>query len=297
MNSLRFLLDLSTSYSASMLFRVALYLLILASLICGPLANAAITDPEQGLKEVGVVPSLGQQVDLNAEFIDEHGHSVTLAALMVPGRPMIIVPAYYSCPRLCGLLLNGVVELLSQISLQLGTDFSIVTVSFNPEDTVERAAANAQGFRAKLTGQNAPGAGWHFLLGSKENTSALMKSLGFQYQKDGEEFSHTAAIFLLTPNGVISQFFAGISFRPNDVRYGLIDASRGAIGSAIDQVFLFCFNYDHIAGKYVWAAFGIMRLGGILTLSFLGFLIYRLYQAERSRKTKEAVRRADLGTI
>lgn len=267
-----------------------------ASLLCCPVARAAITDPEQGLKEVGIVPMLGHQVDLNAQFTDEHGGAVTLSSLMIPNRPMIIVPAYYSCPRLCGLLLSGVTTLLSEISLKLGKDFSVVTVSFNPEDTVERASTKAQEFRSKITGQNAPGDPWHFLIGTKENTGALMKSLGFQYQKDGEEFAHTAAIFVLTPNGVISQFFAGISFKANYIRYGLVDASQGAIGSAIDQVFLFCFNYDHIAGKYVWAAFGIMRLGGILTLSLIVFLIYRLYRAEKSRKIEEAARSANLGT-
>lgn len=266
-----------------------LFLVLLAALApfyVGP-AHAAITDPEQELKEVGIVPMLGGRIDLAAQFVDDNGAQTTLGSLMVPGRPLIVVPAYYSCPRLCGLLLSGVTTLLSEISLNLGADFTVATVSFNPEDTAAKAALKAGEFRGRLTGANAERAkNWHFLIGSKENTGALMRSLGFQYQKDGEEFSHTAAIFLITPAGQISQFFAGITFRPNDVRYGLVDASHGTIGSMIDQVFLFCFNYDHIAGKYVWAAFGVMRIGGILTLSFLAFMIYRLYTAEKSRKAE-----------
>jgi protein SCO1/2 len=267
------------------MFRLVAVLLSL--LLFAGSAVAAVTDPEQELKEVGVTPKLGTQINLDATFQDEDGNPVTLRSLVLPNRPIVIVPAYYSCPRLCGLLLNGVTTLLSEISLKLGEDFSVVTVSFNPDDTVERAKNNAVGFREKIIGSNAPGQEWHFLIGAKETTAELMSSLGFKFQKDGEEYSHTAAIFVLTPDGVLSQFFAGISFAPNVVRYGLVDASKGAIGSAIDQVFLFCFNYDHIAGKYVWAAFGIMRLGGVVTLAFLAFLIYRLYQAERARRRNE----------
>ena len=263
-------------------------MLLLAGVIfTARVCDAAITDPEVQLKEVGITSMLGNRIDLSAAFINEHGEAVTLGSLIIPGRPLIVVPAYYTCPRLCGLLLKGVTGLLSDLTLKLGTEFSVVTVSFNPEDTTERARTKAAEFRAQVTGlngQNGVVDNWHFLIGTKENSGALMKSLGFHFKKDEQEYSHTAAIFAITPTGAISQFFAGISFQAKDVRYGLIEASQGAIGSVIDQVFLFCFNYDHIAGKYVWAAFGVMRTGGVITLLLLSYLIYRLYKTEKSRK-------------
>ena len=122
-------------------------------------------------------------------------------------------------------------------------------------------------------------------LGEAQVTAGLMDKLGFQVKPDGEaDFSHTAAIFFITPRGEISQFFAGIEFDPKSARMALVEASQGAIGGLLDQVFLFCFRYDHMHGRYVWVSFSIMRIGGLLTLSFLSLLIYRLWRKERVGK-------------
>lgn len=242
---------------------------------------AALEDPKTGLAEVGVKAELGKKIDLGLRFTDDSGREVTLKELFLPNRPLIIVPAYYGCPRLCGLLLNGVSDLLNQIELVLGSDFTVATVSFNPRNTAEDAAKIAEEFRAKLTKGQESSKSWHFLAGTKENIDPLMHSLGFQYQPDGEDFSHTAAIFLITPSGELSQYMAGISFDGGVVRRALVEASAGSIGTLMDQVFLFCFRYDHLQGKYVWAALGAQRIGGVLTLSFLVWLIYRLWARER----------------
>jgi len=263
--------------------RVLASLLSFSLLGCASLA-LAMDDPKTGLSEVGVNAELGKKIDLSLQFTDEDGKAVTLRELMLPKRPLVIVPAYYGCPRLCGLLLTGVSELLNSLELSLGKDFSVATVSFNPRNTAKDATQRAAEFRAKLTKGGIDGGAWHFLVGAPDNINTLMRSLGFRYQPDGEEFSHTAAIFLITPSGELSQYLAGISFDGSVARRALVDASQGSIGTLMDQVFLFCFRYDHLQGKYVWAAVGAQRVGGGLTLSFLVWLIYRLWSRERRQR-------------
>lgn len=245
---------------------------------------SALEDPQAGLAEVGIKAELGRKIDLSLKFTNENGQPVALRDLVLPNRPLVIVPAYYGCPRLCGLLLNGVSELLNSLTLSLGSDFSVATVSFNPRNTAADANQRAAEFRGKLTAAGANKSAWSFLVGAPDNINALMHSLGFQYQPDGEEFAHTAAIFLITPSGELSQYFAGISFDGAVVRRALVDASQGSIGTFVDQVFLFCFRYDHLQGKYVWAAVGAQRIGGAITLSFLVWLIYRLWSRERRQR-------------
>lgn len=261
-----------------------LLLSLLVAAILQPLSCLALSEPEADLAQVGVVNHLGQKIDLNAQFTDSRGQATTIGSLVRKDRPAIIVPAYYQCPRLCGLVLEGVKKLLNSINLTLGKDFTVITVSFDETDTAE-TALNREGFIKGGLASGVDASGWHFLFGSKENVSQLMETLGFRYKRDGDDFSHSAAIFFVTPQGEVSQYFAGIDFDPKSTRAALVDASRGTIGTVFDQVFLFCFRYDHMQGKYVWVAFNIMRTGGLLTLSFLAILIYRLWRRERLNKT------------
>lgn len=243
-------------------------------------ASFALEDPAAGLAKVGVQAQLGSKLDLSLKFTDELGQTRTLREFILPQRPLIIAPVYYGCPRLCGLLFNGVTELINKQVLNLGSDYSVLTISFEPKDTVASALAHANKFRGQLTKSGINPEKWHFLIGEQASIDGVMKSIGFNYEPDGVDYSHTAAIFFITPNGELSQYLAGISFDSEVVRRSLVEASQGAIGSVIDQVFLFCFRYDHLQGKYVWAAFGVMRLGGLLTLLFLALLIYRLWRKD-----------------
>ena len=267
------------------------FLLVIAIILCSPVAVLSLESPGSELSKVGIHATLGTKLDLSLPFTDSDGKAVTLRELVPKNRPAVIIPAYYDCPRLCGMLQSGVSELLNKIELNLGPDFTVISASFNPEDTVAKAAERAKQFRTSLTKSGIDTNAWHFLIGSQSSIDGLMQRLGFEYQKDDGEYAHTAAIFMVTPNGELSQYLAGITFDPSTARYALVEASQGNIGTALDQVFLFCFRYDHLQGKYLWAAFSVMRLGGFLTLSFLAFLIYRLWYGERrSRGAIEAGR-------
>jgi len=263
-------------------------LVILLALFAGgfPLSAEAIEDPGANLERIGLNPKLGEQVDLSLEFTDSTGAKVSLRQLVDEGRPAIVVPVYYHCPRLCGLLLSGFIDLLRDMRLSVGKDFQILTVSFAPTETFQEAAEAKQRYASMLGLSEEQRLSWHFLVGSQENVTSLMRQVGFNYIPDGVDFAHSAGLILLTPMGAVAQYFTGIEFSAFDVRLALVEASQGKIGSALDHVMLFCFRFDPTKGKYTWVTIGALRIGGALTIILLGGLIAFLVVRERRSRQR-----------
>jgi protein SCO1 len=258
-----------------------LTVLFLSISLCPPLW--ALKDPGAELKPVGVSTKLGTKIDLSLPFVDSTGTALTLGQLFTGNRPVIIVPAYYDCPRLCGLILDGVRDVINDLTLELGSDYRVVTFSFDASETPVQAAQRAVSLRKQLSNQ-AGAAHWSFLVGPQTSIDTLLDQIGFNVTPDQGEFAHSAAVMVLTPSGEISQYFTGVTFSAWDAKLALVEASRGAIGSPIDHVMLFCFRFDPTKGKYTWAAFNIMRAGGALTLILLAGLIIGLWRRERRRQ-------------
>lgn len=245
-------------------------------------AGFALENPGEDLKKVGVNSTLGAKIDSNLVFTDSSGTNKSLEQILANQLPTIIVPAYYGCPRLCGLLLSGVRDLINKLELNLGSEYQVATVSFDSTDTVRAAEKTEKKYRSGLKFDQQLSSNWRFYVGDNHNVSEFMRQIGFNFKRDGSEFAHSAAIIILTPEGQISQYFTGIEFSPWDVRMALIEAAHGSVGSALDHVFLFCFRFDPTKGKYTLAAFNVMKLGGAITLLFLVLLITRMYIKERA---------------
>ncbi len=259
------------------------YLII--SLLFFACAAFGLDNPEVALKDL-LSTKLGNKADLSLSFQDSDAQATKLSKYIMPGRPLVIVPVYYDCPRLCGMVMQGVANLINGLDLKLGEDYQVANVSFNPKDTPEKADMRADKFRGMLTRPEPERAYWHFLVGSKENSEALMNQIGFRFREDSGEFAHSPALIILTPQGEISQYFTGVEFSAWDLKLALVEASKGAIGSAIDHASLFCFRFDPLKGRYTWAAVGTMRVGGILTLILLTGLIIRLRMRERAAQAE-----------
>lgn len=265
-----------------------LRVLLATLLFIAPLTPSfAVEQPEDMADRVGVDQNLGQQIDLNLKFTDQDGRIVQLGDLVRPPSPTIIVPVYYKCPRLCGFLLSGVTTLLNSIDLKLGKDFRVVTVSFDPTEDSSLAADRAATYRSKITENQNDVSNWNFLVGSNENVSKLMQQLGFRYYKDGPDFAHGAVIVVVTPTGEISQYFFGVEFVPFDLRLALVEASKGSIGTVLDQVLLFCFRFDHLQGKYIWAVMALVRIVGILSLIGFVAIFYFIWRSGRGQSSRK----------
>jgi protein SCO1/2 len=236
-------------------------------------ARAADTRPPM-LRDVGVTQRLNEQVPLDLRFRDESGNEVRLGDYF-GDKPVILTLVYYECPMLCTLVLNGLVSSLRALSFDVGEQFSIVTVSFDPKETPALAAEKK---RTYLDEYRRPGAadGWHFLTGDAEAIAALTRAVGFEYRYDAErdEYAHAAAIEVLTPAGKIARYFYGVEYAPRDLRFALIEATEERIGSAVDELLLYCYHYDPSTGRYSAAVMNFVRLGGALTVIGIGAFVF-----------------------
>ena len=240
----------------------------------GPAVHAQILADElpAEMEGVGIVQRLNEKVPLDLQFTDSEGRPVRLRDLLRPDRPALLALVYYRCPMLCSLTLNGLTDGLREMKWSVGDEFDIITVSINPNEDAPLAAQKKDGYLAAY-GRESAGPGWHFLVGGQDEIELLAKSTGFGYRYDEKsgEYAHTASIVFLTPEGVISKYMNDVRFNPRDLRFALVEASNGGVGSPIDTLLLFnCFQWDPETGAYVADAWKIMRLGGILTVIFLG---------------------------
>ena len=237
------------------------------------------------LQNVGFEPTLNAPLPLDLAFRDETGRNVLLHDYFQQ-KPVVLALVYYGCPMLCDQLEQGVVGTLRMLSFNPGQDYEVVFVSFDSRESPELAAQKKESalkqFRRPQTAD-----GWHFLTGSKESIDALTKAADFRYSFDAKSglFAHASGIMLLTPDGRISRYFYGVEYPSRDIRLGLVDASAGKIGTAVDHVLLFCYQYDPSTARYSASILKILRLGGVLTIVCLvaGILIFRRRDVEAAR--------------
>jgi protein SCO1/2 len=231
-----------------------------------------------GLKNVGIEQHLNEQIPPALTFRDETGKSVQLADYFGK-KPMILNLVYYQCPMLCGEVLSGLESALRVLKFDVGKEFDVLTVSFDPKETPEMASAKKAEY-LKRYGRPGATAGWHFLTGSQSSIDALTKAAGFQYQYDPKsgQFAHATAIMVLTPEGKIAQYYYGVEFAPKDLRLGLVQASENKIGTVVDQVLLYCYHYDPDTGKYGAIISRVLQLSAGATILILGAFLVVMFR-------------------
>ena len=196
--------------------------------------------------------------------------------------------SYYECPMLCTMVLNGVVGSVEPLAFTAGQEFDVVVVSIDPGETPALAAQKKRQYVRRYNRPETAG-GWHFLTGREANIKALAGAIGFRYAYDEaiDQYAHPAAITIATADGRVSRYLFGIEFMPRDVRFGLIDATEGKIGTTVDQLLLYCYHYDPQTGKYGLVVMNLVRAGGAVTVLALGASIFLSLRRER-RKNREA---------
>jgi len=231
-----------------------------------------------GLANVVIEQRLGEQVPDDLAFRNESGQPVRLGDYF-GGKPLILNLVYFRCPMLCPEVLNSLESSLRVLKFDVGKEFEVLTVSFDPSDTPEQASQKKAELlkRYKRAGAEQ---GWHFLTGQQSSIDALTKAVGFGYQlnSQNQQFAHTATIIVLTPEGKISQYFYGVDFAPKDLRFSLIQSSGNKIGNVVDQVLLYCYHYDPATGKYGAIISRVLKISGLATMLVLGVLITALFR-------------------
>ena len=246
------------------------------------MTNGILSPPSNikpaGLDDVGITQNLNQQIPLDMAFRDETGKQVHLGDYFGK-KPVILNLVYYQCPMLCGEVLSGLESALRVLKFDVGKEFDVLTVSFDPKETPEMASAKKAEY-LKRYGRSGAAAGWHFLTGPPASIDALTKAAGFQYQYDPRtgQFAHATAILVLTPEGKIAQYYYGVEFAPKDLRLGLIQASENKIGTVVDQVLLYCYHYDPDTGKYGAIISRVLQVAAGATVLILGAFLVVMFR-------------------
>jgi len=263
-----------------------------ALLACAPLARAQygtppVEHPPQGkppiLEHVGFDQRIGDVIPLDLPFRDEDGNTVPLRTFF-QGKPVVLVPAYYECPMLCTLVLNGVVSALRALPFDAAKEFQVVVFSFNPRETPALAKAKKETYLSEYRRPDSA-AGWHFLTGDEDSIAKLTAAIGFRYAWDEaqKQYAHASGIVVVTPQGRLARYFYGVEFPPRDLRLALVEASTEKIGTVVDELLLFCFHYDPATGRYSQVALDVVRAGGLATVLALGIFIVVMLRRERAR--------------
>jgi protein SCO1/2 len=250
-------------------------------------ASDPVLSPE--LKAIEVTDMRGQRLDPNLTFVDHDGKKVRIGDYLDGERPLIFTLNYYRCRVVCSVQLGGLADGLAPLDWVPGGDnFQVVTVSIDPHETPEDAANKRRTILASLgKGEDV---GWHYLTGDEVHIRALAAQLGISYAYDAEQgqYAHPGVVVFVTPDGRVSQYVYGLTYLPRDLKFGLIEAGEGKIGNPVEQIYLSCFSYDPSIGRYGPFAFGIMRLGGVLTMLVLGGVLLFWWRRERQRSAREA---------
>lgn len=231
---------------------------------------------------LSVDQKLGVQTPLDLTFRDEAWRSVPLSEYF-DGKPVILTLNYYNCKNICSTELDDLVGKLGEMTLAIGDQYNIVTVSINPRETPQIATITKKDFIRRYP---RPGVdkSWHFLTGDEASIRQLTDTVGFNYAWDEktQEYAHPAVILILTPEGKVSRYLFAPIYTAQDLRLSLVEASANKIGTLTDRVLLFCYRYDPTAGTYSAAILNIMRLGGVVTMLGLGAFLFIMMRRDKS---------------
>jgi len=266
---------------------------------CGTVGHAQEVEPTTPDELVGVdiIENLNAELPLDLVFQDQSGNSIELGDLFDGERPVLLQMGYFKCPQLCNLVLNEMTATLQDLEWTTGEEFDVLAISINPDETPELAAAKRTSY-VLMYDRRSSGKGWNFLVGSADNSKAVADTVGFQYRKQPDgEYAHAAGLFVLTPDGRISRYLYGATQDPKTLRFALLEAADGRIGSTLDRFILWCHVYDPDSGAYVLFAVRMMQLGGLLTLLVLGTGLGWMWLGDRRRSQSDVKTELPVGGL
>lgn len=272
---------------------------LVASVLLAPAAAADPRSPTQAkgessrnvlptaLENVGIEDKTGGLVPLDVKLVGSDGRSFVLGEYLKDDRPLVVVLAYYSCPMLCSLVLNGLNDGIKQLKETVGDEYRILVVSFDPRDTTKIAHDKLENYVAAY-GREVKGNGYELATGAEADVRRLADALGFQYRWDdaSKQYAHAAGLFVVSPKGKLSHTMTGIRFPAEQLSTALTDARNEVSHSPLSSVFYACFMYDPKRGSYVPVVRNVMKLGGAATLlGLVGFVAVLARKDRRRRRT------------
>lgn len=259
-------------------------MIVLALLLAMPGAAASPAATPPALAQATIEEHPGSPLPMETRFLDQDRRSVRLGELLQTDRPTILVFSYYECPMLCGLVLRGVVDAVR--GMAPGDRFNVLTISFDPRDTPERAARKRQSTLIEL---GRPQVRWPFLTGERPNIDAVTKAVGFRaiYDDTTRQYAHPSAIVVLTPDGRVSRYLYGVSYPLKELKLALGEAEAGRTTMSLTALIMTCFRYDPNTHRYGPYLVGFFRIGSALVLLTVGLFLLNLRRRETAERANE----------
>ena len=215
----------------------------------------------------------GRQLSRDLVFRDENDQPFRLGDHF--GQcPTVLVLGYYRCPMLCPLINDGLIKALQELPLNVGRDFQVIDVSIDPGEK-PLAATSKKSQYVRSYGRAGASEGWHSLVGDEDSIRELGDEVGYRfvYDPQAQQYAPPSGVIVLTPDGKISRYVFGVNFKAQDLQDALAAAKDGRSSSVISQLFLLCYHYNPITGKYSTSILAILRLGSLGFLAAAGWWI------------------------
>ena len=151
------------------------------------------------LEGIGIEDRNGATLPRDIQLTGSDGRTVALGEYMDDERPLLLVLAYYGCPMLCSMVLNGTIAALKGMNEAVGASFRVLVVSFDPRDTVAMARdkrasyLTAYGRDVQAIGGSLESS-FEFALASEAEVQRLADAVGFRYRWDEaqQQYAHAA---------------------------------------------------------------------------------------------------------
>jgi protein SCO1 len=262
-----------------------LALLLLAACLLLPAAGQGhAPGPAASSATAGLDERLGARLPLDLAFRDETGQAVRLGDLVT--GPTIILPVYYRCTNVCSFLQQGLASALPAVQRAPGRDYRVISLSFDETETEADAARARQQYLAAMAAPFPP-EGWRFLTGDAAAIARLTSAAGFGFARQGRDFLHPVASFVVTGDGTIVRYLYGTTFLPKDLTLALLEAKGGRAGTAIRRAVGYCFSFDPASRTYV---FNLLRVSATVVIISLAVFLAALLLTGKKRPRRSAGR-------
>jgi len=263
---------------------VAILALVVGMLCISMDARAQIATMPPELEDVGVTEHLDGQLPLDLEFRDHTGKPTKLRDLFDGKKPVVLTFAYHTCPVVCSMIAMNLAHTMKDVSWTLGDQFTALTISIDPNETLENTAKKRASVLAEYGRSNS---GWSFLVGDQAAIKQVTDAAGFKFKYDPEQkqYAHTSLVMVVKPDGRMARYLYGFEAQSADLKLALFEASEGRSISTVEQIILYCYHYDPKGGRYVIVAQRVMQVGAaavaIVLFSVLAFLWSRELRKKR----------------
>ncbi|MCT4604241.1 MAG: SCO family protein [Marinifilum sp.] len=227
--------------------------------------------------EVGVIEHLEEFVPDDIMITNEAGKLVNLKEQI--DKPTALIFVYYRCPGICSPLMDGVAEVIEKSDLNLAQDYQVLTISFDPTETIDLAIKKKNNYKSLVKGKNTD-EGWKFFTADSVNIAKATQSMGFRYKKTGNDYTHAATVIVLSPDGKITRYLNGTYFLPFEFKLAMLEASKGQAGPTINKILQYCYSYDPVGQAYV---LNITKITGTIILA-MGLIIFLLLVIRKPRR-------------